>query len=59
VTVRGSAGPAGRMQIARALKSLRSRANLTQSEVAKRAGVSVGTANRYETWQDGSSPKAG
>ncbi|GED86545.1 transcriptional regulator [Streptomyces sp. 6-11-2] len=52
VTVRGSAGPAGRMQIARGLKSLRTRAGLTQSEVAKRAGVSVGTVNRYETWQD-------
>ncbi|EKX65767.1 toxin-antitoxin system, antitoxin component, Xre family [Streptomyces ipomoeae 91-03] len=52
MTVRGSAGPAGRMQIARALKALRARVNLTQSEVAKRAGVSVGTVNRYETWQD-------
>ncbi|MFE1492054.1 helix-turn-helix domain-containing protein [Streptomyces olivaceus] len=51
-TARGSAGPAGRMQIARGLKSLRSSAQLTQSEVAKRAGVSVGTVNRYETWQD-------
>ncbi|WP_033321440.1 helix-turn-helix domain-containing protein [Streptomyces yerevanensis] len=40
------------MQIARGLKALRARANLTQSEVAKRAGVSVGTVNRYETWQD-------
>ncbi|MBZ6142692.1 helix-turn-helix transcriptional regulator [Streptomyces olivaceus] len=40
------------MQIARGLKSLRSSAQLTQSEVAKRAGVSVGTVNRYETWQD-------
>lgn len=52
MTVRESAGPAGRMQIARGLKSLRTRAGLTQSEVAKRAGVSVGTVNRYETWQD-------
>ncbi|GAA2336788.1 hypothetical protein GCM10010431_70000 [Streptomyces kunmingensis] len=26
--------------------------HLLQSEVAKRAGVSVGTVNRYETWQD-------
>ncbi|WP_327259141.1 MULTISPECIES: helix-turn-helix domain-containing protein [unclassified Streptomyces] len=52
MTVRGSAGPAGRMQIARGLKALRMRAGLTQSEVAKRAGVSVGTVNRYETWQD-------
>ncbi|MFC7984311.1 helix-turn-helix transcriptional regulator [Streptomyces sp. NPDC057336] len=40
------------MQIARGLKALRSRAGLTQSEVARRAGVSVGTVNRYETWQD-------
>ncbi|MFF8592643.1 helix-turn-helix transcriptional regulator [Streptomyces sp. NPDC015220] len=40
------------MQIARGLKSLRIRAGLTQTEVAKRAGVSVGTVNRYETWQD-------
>ncbi|MFI1730197.1 helix-turn-helix domain-containing protein [Streptomyces acidicola] len=40
------------MQIARGLKALRTRAGLTQSEVAKRAGVSVGTVNRYETWQD-------
>lgn len=52
MTVRGSAGPAGRMQIARGLRALRTRAGLTQSEVAKRAGVSVGTVNRYETWQD-------
>ncbi|MEV4045105.1 transcriptional regulator with XRE-family HTH domain [Streptomyces ambofaciens] len=51
-TARGSAGPAGRMQIARGLKALRTGAELTQSEVAKRAGVSVGTVNRYETWQD-------
>ncbi|MEF9904407.1 MULTISPECIES: helix-turn-helix domain-containing protein [Streptomyces] len=40
------------MQIARGLKALRTGADLTQSEVAKRAGVSVGTVNRYETWQD-------
>lgn len=52
MTVRGSAGPAGRMQIARGLRALRTRAGLTQAEVAKRAGVSVGTVNRYETWQD-------
>lgn len=52
MTVRGSAGPAGRMQIARGLKAFRGRAGLTQSEVAKRAGVSIGTVNRYETWQD-------
>ena len=40
------------MQIARGLKALRTRAGLTQAEVAKRASVSVGTVNRYETWQD-------
>ncbi|WP_228023415.1 helix-turn-helix transcriptional regulator [Streptomyces acidicola] len=40
------------MQIARGLRALRTRAGLAQSEVAKRAGVSVGTVNRYETWQD-------
>lgn len=40
------------MQIARGLKSLRARASLTQAELASRAGVSVGTVNRYETWQD-------
>ncbi|MFF5968092.1 Scr1 family TA system antitoxin-like transcriptional regulator [Streptomyces collinus] len=39
-------------QIARELKALRTSADLTQAEVAKRAGVSVGTVNRYETWQD-------
>lgn len=52
VTVRGTAGPAGRMQIARGLQALRSRAGRTQTEVAKLAGVSVGTVNRYESWQD-------
>ncbi|CAM5505243.1 transcriptional regulator [Streptomyces spiroverticillatus] len=52
MTTRGSAGPAGRMQIARGLKELRTRSGLTQSEVAKRASMSVGTVNRYETWQD-------
>ncbi|MFJ4880879.1 helix-turn-helix domain-containing protein [Streptomyces sp. NPDC088745] len=46
------AGPAGRMQIARALRSLRARAGLTQSQAAQLAGVSVGTVNRYEMWQD-------
>ncbi|NWF30882.1 helix-turn-helix domain-containing protein [Streptomyces sp. PKU-EA00015] len=40
------------MQIARGLQALRSRAGRTQTEVAKLAGVSVGTVNRYESWQD-------
>jgi transcriptional regulator with XRE-family HTH domain len=52
MTVRGTAGPAGRMQIARGLSALRARAGRTQTDVAKRAGVSVGTVNRYESWQD-------
>ncbi|MFI8784741.1 helix-turn-helix domain-containing protein [Streptomyces albidoflavus] len=45
-------GPAGRMQLGRALAALRDRAGLTQSEVASGAGVSIGTVNRYEGWQD-------
>ncbi|WTD07600.1 helix-turn-helix domain-containing protein (plasmid) [Streptomyces albidoflavus] len=45
-------GPAGRMQIGRALFALRDRAGLTQTQVAAAAGVSVGTVNRYEGWQD-------
>lgn len=45
-------GPAGRMQIGRALFTLRDRAGLTQTQVAAAAGVSVGTVNRYEGWQD-------
>ncbi|MEU5008448.1 helix-turn-helix domain-containing protein, partial [Streptomyces albidoflavus] len=44
-------GPAGRMQLGRALAALRDRAGLTQSEVASGAGVSIGTVNRYEGWQ--------
>lgn len=52
VTVRGTAGPAGRMQIARGLQALRARVGRTQAEVAKLAGVSIGTVNRYESWQD-------
>jgi transcriptional regulator with XRE-family HTH domain len=40
------------MQIARGLQALRARAGRTQTEVAKLAGVSVGTVNRYESWQD-------
>lgn len=52
MTVRGTTGPAGRMQIARGLQALRSRSELTQTEVAKLAGVSVGTVNRYMSWQD-------
>ncbi|MBV9023724.1 MAG: helix-turn-helix transcriptional regulator [Streptomycetaceae bacterium] len=38
------------MQIARGLSELRERAQLTQEEVAKRAGLSAGTVNRYENW---------
>ncbi|WP_326802812.1 helix-turn-helix domain-containing protein [Streptomyces sp. NBC_01788] len=45
-------GPAGRMQIARGLISLRERCGLTQTQVAERAGVSTTTVSRYETWQD-------
>lgn len=45
-------GPAGRMQIARGLVSLRERCGLTQTQVAERAGVSTTTVSRYETWQD-------
>ncbi|WP_052857029.1 MULTISPECIES: helix-turn-helix domain-containing protein [Streptomyces] len=45
-------GPAGRMQIARGLISLRERCGLTQLQVAERAGVSKATVSRYETWQD-------
>ncbi|MFB7031035.1 MULTISPECIES: helix-turn-helix domain-containing protein [unclassified Streptomyces] len=40
------------MQIARALAALRERAGLTQAQVAASAGVSIGTVNRYEGWQD-------
>ncbi|WP_073229399.1 helix-turn-helix domain-containing protein [Streptomyces sp. NBRC 110465] len=40
------------MQIGRVLSALRERAALTQAEVAGRAGVSIGTVNRYEGWQD-------
>ncbi|MGW3725816.1 helix-turn-helix domain-containing protein [Streptomyces sp. NPDC000851] len=45
-------GPAGRMQIARGLISLRERCGLTQTQVAQKAGVSTTTVSRYETWQD-------
>ncbi|WP_240797602.1 helix-turn-helix transcriptional regulator [Streptomyces sp. F001] len=45
-------GPAGRMQIARGLISLRERCELTQTQVAQKAGVSTTTVSRYETWQD-------
>ncbi|MFF0671841.1 helix-turn-helix domain-containing protein [Streptomyces tendae] len=45
-------GPAGRMQIARGLTSLRERCGLTQTQVAARAGVSTTTVSRYEAWQD-------
>ncbi|MGW5679204.1 helix-turn-helix domain-containing protein [Streptomyces sp. NPDC003860] len=50
--VAGTVGPAGRMRIGRVLSALRDRAGLTQTEVAAQAGVSVGTVNRYEAWQD-------
>lgn len=46
------AGPAGRMQIARGLVSLRERCGLTQTQVAERAGVSTTTVSRYEAWRD-------
>lgn len=45
-------GPAGRMQIARGLVSLRERCGLTQTQVAERAKVSTTTVSRYEAWQD-------
>ncbi|MGO4423401.1 Scr1 family TA system antitoxin-like transcriptional regulator, partial [Streptomyces sp. MCAF7] len=45
-------GPAGRMQIARGLISLRERCGLTQTQVAERSGVSKATVSRYEAWQD-------
>ncbi|ONI48533.1 helix-turn-helix transcriptional regulator [Streptomyces sp. IB2014 011-1] len=47
-----SVGPAGRMQIGRVLSTLRERAGLTQAQAATAAGVSIGTVNRYEGWQD-------
>ncbi|MFR9722849.1 helix-turn-helix domain-containing protein [Streptomyces sp. MS19] len=45
-------GPAGRMQIARALIALRDRAGLTQVQVADEAGCSKATVSRYEDWTD-------
>ncbi|MBE9500762.1 helix-turn-helix domain-containing protein [Streptomyces sp. GKU 257-1] len=40
------------MLIARGLRRLHERTGLTQSQLAKEAGVSVGTVNRYLDWQD-------
>ncbi|MEU9535823.1 helix-turn-helix transcriptional regulator [Streptomyces sp. NPDC048213] len=40
------------MRIARGVQALLTRSGLTQTEVAKRAGVSPGTVNRYMSWQD-------
>lgn len=48
----GPAGPAGRMLIARGLISLRNRAELTQTQLAKAAGCGKATVGRYEDWQD-------
>ncbi|MEU9256593.1 helix-turn-helix transcriptional regulator [Streptomyces sp. NPDC048270] len=49
---RNCAGAAGRFVIARTLRRLRLCAGLTQGQVAKAAGVSVGTVNRYEMWRE-------
>ncbi|MFJ6355205.1 Scr1 family TA system antitoxin-like transcriptional regulator [Streptomyces sp. NPDC092046] len=49
---RGSAGAAGRMQIAHILDRLMG--DQRQTQVAKAAGVSVGTINRYLSWRDAS-----
>ncbi|MEU1132615.1 helix-turn-helix transcriptional regulator [Streptomyces sp. NPDC005900] len=40
------------MQIARSLQAMRQRVGRTQAEIARRAGVSVGTVNRYMDWRD-------
>lgn len=52
MTERGTTGAAGRMLIARGLQALLTRSGRKQTEVAKLAGVSVGTVNRYLGWQD-------
>ncbi|MCX4808963.1 helix-turn-helix domain-containing protein [Streptomyces sp. NBC_01214] len=52
MTERGTTGAAGRMLIARGLQALLARSDRKQNEVAKLAGVSVGTVNRYMGWQD-------
>lgn len=52
VTNRGTTGAAGRMLIARGLHALLVRSGRKQTEVAKAAGVSVGTVTRYLGWQD-------
>lgn len=45
-------GPARRLELARTLGKLREQAQLTQRELAERAGVSKQTVSRYETWRD-------
>ncbi|MHC3394691.1 helix-turn-helix domain-containing protein [Streptomyces lavendulocolor] len=52
MTERRTTGAAGRMLIARGLQALLARSQRKQTEVAKLAGVSVGTVNRYLGWQD-------
>jgi transcriptional regulator with XRE-family HTH domain len=52
IAMAAKAGPARRLQLARALIKLRERANLSQPELAKKAGVSKGTVARYERWRD-------
>lgn len=50
VTERGSAGAAGRMQIALILERLMK--GQSQAQVARATGVSGGTINRYLSWRD-------
>ncbi|MFD4370008.1 helix-turn-helix domain-containing protein [Streptomyces sp. NPDC058486] len=45
-------GPAARMQIARGLRQLMEAQSLTQTSIAREAGVSVDTVNRYLAWED-------
>lgn len=53
MSARGSAGPAGRMQIARSLQAMQKRVEgRTQTEIAKLAGVSGATVTRYMDWRD-------
>ncbi|MGW2227467.1 helix-turn-helix domain-containing protein [Streptomyces formicae] len=53
MSVKGSAGPAGRMQIARSLQAMLKRVpGRTQTEVARIAGVSGATVTRYLDWRD-------
>ncbi|MFC8956488.1 Scr1 family TA system antitoxin-like transcriptional regulator [Streptomyces sp. NPDC057101] len=49
---RGWAGPAGRLAVAKALRGMRCRADLTQRQLARAARVSLATVNRYEAWRD-------